>query len=48
MKDKNHLKFDEQETIGEDLLFNINYYKAIFRGGAGKVFFPWPRLLCVC
>lgn len=45
---KNHLKFDEQETIGEDLLFNINYYKAIFRGGAGKVFFPWPRLLCVC
>ena len=45
---KNHLEFDVQETIGEDLLFNINYYKTIFRGGAGKVFFSWPRLLCIC
>ena len=35
---KNHLEFDVQETIGEDLLFNINYYKTIFRG-TGKVFF---------
>lgn len=25
-----NLKFDVQETIGEDLLFNIQYYKAIF------------------
>ena len=36
---KNHLKFDEQETIGEDLLFNINYYRKIFRGGQEKFFF---------
>lgn len=34
----NHLCFDTQETIGEDLLFNVEYYKAIFRRG-GKSFF---------
>lgn len=27
---KYNLEFDVQETIGEDLLFNIQYYKAIF------------------
>lgn len=27
---KYNLEFDTQETIGEDLLFNIQYYKAIF------------------
>lgn len=35
----NHLCFDTQETIGEDLLFNIEYYKAIFFGGAERSFF---------
>ena len=35
----NHLHFDTQETIGEDLLFNIEYYKAIFSGGAERSFF---------
>ena len=34
----NNLKFDTQETIGEDLLFNVNYYKAIFVGGARSFF----------
>lgn len=36
---KNHLGFDVKETIGEDLLFNINYYKTIFRGGQERFFF---------
>lgn len=27
---ENGLRFDEEETIGEDLLFNIYYYKALF------------------
>lgn len=32
-----NLQFDTQETVGEDLLFNIDYYKAIFGSGSGKV-----------
>ena len=35
----NGLLFDTEETIGEDLLFNISYYKAIYSGGKGKAFF---------
>lgn len=27
---ENNLQFDIQETIGEDLLFNVQYYKALF------------------
>lgn len=38
----NYLCFDTQETIGEDLLFNIEYYKAIFLEG-GKVYFSLDR-----
>lgn len=34
-----NLQFDTQETIGEDLLFNVNYYKAVFEGGAERYFF---------
>lgn len=44
---KNHLKFDEQETIGEDLLFNINYYKAIFRGGRKSFFSLAETTMCM-
>ena len=33
------MQFDTQETIGEDLLFNINYYKAIFSSGAKDIYF---------
>ena len=36
---ENHLQFDTQEKIGEDLLFNINYYKAIFSSGAKDIYF---------
>ena len=36
---ENHLQFDTQETIGEDLLFNINYYKAIFSSGVKDIYF---------
>ena len=28
---RNRLRFDEQETVGEDLLFNIQYYSSLFR-----------------
>ena len=35
----NGLYFDIDETIGEDLLFNIEYYKAIFQEGKGEVSF---------
>lgn len=35
----NNLQFDTQETIGEDLLFNINYYKAIFSSGVKDIYF---------
>lgn len=34
-----NLQFDTQETIGEDLLFNINYYKCIFKESRNSVFF---------
>lgn len=33
------LEFDKQETIGEDLLFNIQYYKTLFVGGKVKFSF---------
>lgn len=36
---KNMLYFDEQETIGEDLLFNLAYYNVLFRKGERKLFF---------
>lgn len=36
---ENHLQFDTQEKIGEDLLFNINYYKAIFSNGLKDIYF---------
>lgn len=35
----NNLQFDTQEKIGEDLLFNINYYKAIFSSGVKDIYF---------
>lgn len=35
----NNLQFDTQETIGEDLLFNLNYYKTIFSDGAKDIYF---------
>lgn len=35
----NNLQFDKQEKIGEDLLFNINYYKAIFSSGLKGIYF---------
>lgn len=30
---ENDLRFDTEETVGEDLLFNLNYYNLLFRGG---------------
>lgn len=36
---KYNLQFDIQETIGEDLLFNINYYKVLFEENKKKIFF---------
>ena len=44
----NSLCFDTEETIGEDLLFNIDYYKAVFNGGGENLFFSRPRLLSIC
>lgn len=35
----NNLQFDTQEKIGEDLLFNISYYKAIFSSGVKDIYF---------
>lgn len=36
---ENGLYFDTQETIGEDLLFNINYYRILFMKQQGSIFF---------
>ena len=33
-----HLFFDEEETVGEDLLFNVQYYVALFGSGGKAVF----------
>lgn len=36
----NGIRFDQEETVGEDLLFNMDYYNAIFRaGGASERYF---------
>ena len=35
----NNLLFDTQEKIGEDLLFNINYYKAVLSNGKKDIYF---------
>lgn len=38
--EENHLQFDTQEKIGEDLLFNINYYSMMFQDNSiGKCMF---------
>ncbi|GLG91691.1 glycosyltransferase [Sellimonas catena] len=36
---ENSLYFDTEETIGEDLLFNISYYKSIYGKGTGEAIF---------
>jgi glycosyltransferase involved in cell wall biosynthesis len=36
---KNKLYFDVEETVGEDLLFNLSYYKVIYGGASEKRFF---------
>ena len=37
---KNALLFDTEETVGEDLLFNLTYYNAVFQqDGARRLFF---------
>ncbi len=34
------IRFDQEETIGEDLLFNLKYYQYVFRNGrTGRTFF---------
>lgn len=36
---EHHLHFDTQETVGEDLLFNMQYYQRMLIGGGLRVFF---------
>ena len=37
--ERRRLRFDCEETIGEDLLFNVGYYNALFESGGGRSFF---------
>lgn len=36
---ENQLRFDTDETIGEDLLFNLSYYKAVYKEVQQRRFF---------